>query len=1235
MRRIALLLVVAVVALIGGVVGLAAWLVYTPEGLRWAAEQAARFTDDALRFQQPAGTLARGAMFSALHYDTPTMTVHGRDVRLNVSLASLLRLAPRISEVSVGTLRIETRPGQDEPDKPLEVPALPVALEIDAARVARLELQRDDETLLVEDLFLRYGAQATRHRLDDVKLRMEGFAIAMTGTLGTAAPYSVNARATVMRPTGAPSLNAQIEAEGSLERLTLQISAESAGARVQATAEVMPAAVLPLTRLDAAFAALNLRAFDARLPHTALSGSARLSEAAGALTGPIAIDNALSGSYNEERIPVTQLRTDVRADLSEAALRNLVIELSGSGALSGSASLKPDSAALSLTARAVDLKALHGRLHATQLAGTLEAQLLTDRQSVNADLTQQGMRLQLRAGRAGDAVTLHEGILHAKGGEASARGTLTLAADQPFEVQVLLKRFDPAAWGDFPQGSINAKFAGRGSLDEPSARVAFEIADSRLRDAPLAGGGRFSIAGSRLAAADFNVRLGSNRADAKGAYGRPNDTLRIRIDAPRLALLDPDLNGQIRGEAQLSGTFSAPVVRFDFNATGASALGVAVERATARGVFAQNATAPLRLDARIFDLSAAGWLVKRMDVDLDGSQRAHTAAIKATGAGFDVLMRARGGWNAATTTWSGTLLEFANRGALDAALEKPVALTAAPERIAVGSFTMRLLDGRLEADEVRYQEGRLTTAGRFARLPVGDLAAALRLRPPVGGNLRVSGAWSFVQEGTLTGSLNVTRDSGDITIGKNGTLPMQLQALSIAARADRAQIHLQASVRSALASAEASGTIGVLRTDAGSRITSASPLKISGKLAVSELAAVARFVDANMLVDGAVSATMTATGTLGKPVFNGEIAGERLAFALPPQGVDLRGGTLRAVVNDRAIRVESFSIRGGDGTFSARGSLAFNGAGATLDWQAERLLLLARPDRRLVVSGQGRAGLIDGNLSLSGGVRVNQGYFEIGEDALPEPGRDVIVLGDKPRAKDESRLAGMQLEVVVNFGDDFRVRGRGLDTRLTGEIVVATKPGQALRAKGAVRTVRGIYTALGQRLEIERGELLFSGPIDNPGLDIRAMRKRQAVEAGVEVTGTLNTPLVRVVSEPPVAESEAISWLLLGHGTGDASRGDLAMLPLAASALLRKGDSPTVAQRLGLDTLGVRGAGGANQFLTVGKRIADRLYVAFEQSLGAAASILKLEFDLTDRVLLRAQTGEANSVGVFYRYTFD
>ena len=57
--------------------------------------------------------------------------------------------------------------------------------------------------------------------------------------------------------------------------------------------------------------------------------------------------------------------------------------------------------------------------------------------------------------------------------------------------------------------------------------------------------------------------------------------------------------------------------------------------------------------------------------------------------------------------------------------------------------------------------------------------------------------------------------------------------------------------------------------------------------------------------------------------------------------------------------------------------------------------------------------------------------------------------------------------------------------------------------------------------------------------------------------------------------------------------------------------------------------------MTAGKRITDRLYVGFEQSLGAAESILKLEYDLTQRMLVRAQTGNTNAVGVFYRYSFD
>ena len=62
MRRIVIVVAIGAVALIGAVAGFAAWLLYTPEGLRWAADQATRLTDGSLRLEQPAGTLAGGSL---------------------------------------------------------------------------------------------------------------------------------------------------------------------------------------------------------------------------------------------------------------------------------------------------------------------------------------------------------------------------------------------------------------------------------------------------------------------------------------------------------------------------------------------------------------------------------------------------------------------------------------------------------------------------------------------------------------------------------------------------------------------------------------------------------------------------------------------------------------------------------------------------------------------------------------------------------------------------------------------------------------------------------------------------------------------------------------------------------------------------------------------------------------------------------------------------------------------
>ncbi|HET6492306.1 MAG TPA: translocation/assembly module TamB domain-containing protein [Burkholderiales bacterium] len=1236
MRRALAVFPILVVAVAGLAAGTAAWVLYTSDGLTWAVSQVERASGGAVALEHESGTLAGGAIFSRIHYETPPVAVDARRVQIRLSPLSVLRFAPRIITLHAARLHLDIRAG-DEPARPPEVPALPVSLRVDDARVGKFVITRAGESTELDAVSLGYEAAPTVHRLRSVRFRLNEFDIGLDGTVGTGTPFPVTAEATVAREAPGPRLAAHISVQGDLQRLALDATAESAGAGLRADAEIAPGTDHPITRLNATLTGLDLHALEKTLPQTALSGALELAAAGGgSLTGTVHLSNAMTGPYDEERLPLAELRSAIRTDFVAAELSDLVIDLGTAGALSGSAHIQPEKLTLSLTTRNLDLRGLHGRMRDTQLAGKTHAVLARDRQSVTADFTQGDMRLRFRAERADDVVELHEAVAHARGGEAHAQGRLTLDDRQPFTAQVRFKGFDPAAWGDFPPGSISGKLNSQGTLEGPRAKIEFALGKSRLRDAPLAGAGRFSVTGQRLSAADFELRLGANGVKVSGAFGGRDDILRLRVDAPHLATLDPRLAGRIKGEARLSGTPASPQARFEASAKTFKAANVSIGQVTIHGAYGADPAAPLHLTAKAAELLLDGKRVAALNIQLDGSQTAHIAAITATGEGFDLHARARGGWQAERKTWSGALLEFVNHGALEAALESPGALTAAPDKIVVSRFNLRVLDGRLEVGESRYEEGRLSTKGRFTRLPVGALAAATGAMPGLGGTLRVSGAWSIAQEKMLAGSFTVRRESGDITLGPEGTFPLQLKSLALDGHLRAQQIEFRAALESALATGQMEGAIGMVATDQGAGITSGSPLRFTARLAIARLSAVTPLFDANLLVDGRLDAALTGRGTVGAPVVTGDITGERLAVALPPQGIDLKGGSLRAALTERALRVERLSIRGGEGALNARGNLVFKeGENASIEWQTDRLLLLGRPDRRLVISGKGRAGLAGKKLSLSGGLRADEGYFEIGPDALPEPGDDVIVAGRKPPPKDDSRLSRTHLDLVVDFGSKFQVRGRGLDTRLEGKIAVGTTPEGTLRGKGALRTVRGVYTALGQRLEIERGELLFSGPLDNPGLDILAMRKRQAVEAGVAVTGTLHAPLARIVSEPPVSESEAISWLMLGHGTGDASRGDLAMLPLAASSLLGKEGGPTIAQRFGLDTLGLRGAGTEGQFVTAGKRIADRLYVGFEQSLGAAESILKLEFDLTPRVLLRAQTGDTNAVGVFYRYSFD
>lgn len=1234
MRRALIVLLVAAVSGVGLAVAAAAWLLYTEAGLAWALERVQRAAGGVLEFDRAGGTLAGGVTVHRARYADNTNTVEARDVSIQVSPRSLVALAPRITAFRCEELIIDVTPG-DSPPRPPATLVLPVPVRIDDAKLKRIVVGTGDAPFVITDMSFGYEADSAAHRLRALNLAVGGVGVKGNATVGAVKPFSVEA---VVAAQSAAHPAAQVDAtlSGTLEALQIAARTGAAGGRSTLEAALAPFNARPLERLRAQLADVDLQAFDARLPRTAIRGGAALAAAGDVLAGTLELENTLNGPHDRERLPLKSLRSSVTTDMTTLQLTALNADLGPAGTLAGSGTLALNRVTLSTRAHSLNLAGLHGKLRRTQLNGRIDVTATMEVQSVSAALAEGQVQLDLNARRSGTLVELNQGRARARGGEARARGRITLAGAQPFTVEGHFKSFDPAAWGDFPGGAVSGRISAKGTLKNRNIAADLVLEPSRLRGVPLTGNGRAQMTGERIAA-NVDLDLGGNRLQVRGAFGERADTLSVAIDAPRLAIVDPRLTGRLSGTAQLAGTWQAPSARFELSGKDlAYADGWRAAAVSARGVYAKDADGPLELTAVTAGIVGPAWRIDRATVDVKGTRLKHTAALTAQGGTLDFTARAAGGWQAGRG-WAGTVLEVANRGSVPVLLEAPFALEAAPGRLRLGAVKAQIIGGRLDLRGASYEGNRLTSEGRFDAIPVRTVLALAGVPPDTGGTLRLSGAWSLATTPRWNGTLSFRREAGDVALGAGNALPLGLEALTLDARVIDDRIEYRGGMRAKLATGNLEGSVLPVTTAGGPRITPESPLRLSASIELARLATLAGLTDATMRFDGRAKAAFTARGTLREPLLTGTVEASELSVAHPPEGLDLRNGTLRAELAEREIRVQSFAIRGGDGTFKASGVLAQGTSrGAALDWQAERLTLLNRPDRRLIVTGKGKATLEGTKLALAGELRADSGQIELRSSQLPALGDDVVIVGRKRETTERTSLQRAALDLTLDFGDQFRLTGRGLDAIIAGRVRVQTNALGDLIAKGEVRTVRGVYHAFGQRLELERGRLIFDGPVENPRLDIRAMRKRQAVEAGVEVMGTVRSPFVRVVSDPALPEHEALSWLVLGHGSRDASAGDLSMLPLAAAALLNPGQSDGgIAGRFGLDSIGMRRDTVAGQIVTVGKRITDDLYVVYEQGTGAAAQALKLEYNLGRRWLVRAEAGTTSAIGVFFRWAFD
>ena len=418
--------------------------------------------------------------------------------------------------------------------------------------------------------------------------------------------------------------------------------------------------------------------------------------------------------------------------------------------------------------------------------------------------------------------------------------------------------------------------------------------------------------------------------------------------------------------------------------------------------------------------------------------------------------------------------------------------------------------------------------------------------------------------------------------------------------------------------------------DAGSAVDG------EGVVTVDDLALLGIFVPDIANPRGAFRGKVTVGGTLAEPRFTGDLAVANAAFEVRRAGIEIRDVNIRLVQSAPGRLRFDGRAASGDGYLTVEGDTwvsSATGIRSEVRLEGQDFELLQLPDWRVTASPDIVAIFDDRVTRISGELVVP--YADIVAREVPQsaasPSPDVVVHQADVAEVDTRRR--IEVDVRAALGDNVKVAAFGLTTGITGAVQLRGGSDEPFAGFGRLTLVGGRYKAYGQDLDIERGELIFNGPLDNPQLDVRAIRRTPDVIAGIQLSGTPTQLRSNVFSEPALSESEALSYLLTGRPLASASdSGDGDMLNAAAFALGVSSAGSIVSEiraGLGLETLAIEG-GPEDGRLIAGKRINDRLLIEYGYGLVDNLGTLLLRYRLSDRITLESRTGTVSNFDIVY-----
>jgi translocation and assembly module TamB len=548
-------------------------------------------------------------------------------------------------------------------------------------------------------------------------------------------------------------------------------------------------------------------------------------------------------------------------------------------------------------------------------------------------------------------------------------------------------------------------------------------------------------------------------------------------------------------------------------------------------------------------------------------------------------------------------------------------------------------------------QGKLEVAGEGLDLDLfyPGKTPGVQARGKIGG--RVQGGWTSGPRLTLKGRLELTK----------GSLTWQEKGAVFNARVNKAEAGIL------WAEDNLSGDLNLELEDYGKisgdfklplpalipvKIKSDGPieLNLAGKVGERGLLT-ALFPEAVQTSRGKIQGNLSVRGTWEKPSLEGDLELTEGGADLLPLGIRIRNVSAKATFNRDRINLSALEMQSGQGRLNGRGVFWLK------DWKIDRIEGKLTGNNFQIINRPGIVAQASPLLDISGrpGHLILTGVLEIPEalfSSAPSGGfkrasPDVVIIDPRPSSQPGTAWP-IYGEIRLLLGQQVRMKAGGLDAFLQGEVSVSLKGTQSINAQGEIKVARGHFLLQNRKLEITRGRFNFNGRPENPTLDLLALRSIpgkkglqewvEEVEAGIAVTGTLQSSQVKLYSRPMMPESDILSYILFGEPLKKgAGKQDLALLSKAAKVLMGGNLQGKLAGLLSLDTVEIQSdnADFYRSVITVGKYLDPRLFLGLGGSLFDNSYQVILRYALTPNLEIETRGGTHSSGGIFFKIDFE